>query len=292
MQLPHHVAAALADEGPDGVVVVRERALHEGQGAATGAVVLLDVELSGPDGRKVEKTLIRKTVAPVTGRHAAGAANPRHWAYWRREAEAYDSDLLPQGPGLRSPRCGGVVGDMIYLEMLEGMPASVQQAAEHLARWQVKYDAALDRPWLATDQIGQRLSVTSLEWSGVDVEPRVVRLWNRREELLEELRRLPSALSHGDYNLGNLVDVQGDTVAVDWATLGWEPVGFDLAHLALSTGIDPTEPYASASRRFDAADIRAGYRAALVIVGISRLHWMMSAGYPVPSWHLDLVLGG
>lgn len=290
MRLPREVAHALAQGSVGEVVVVQELILNGGTGSATREVVLVDVAIPAPDGQRAEQTVVRKTLAPVTsGRHAVGAANPRHWAYWRREAEAYRSNLLPQGPGLRAPRCWGVVGDVIYLEAVAGAPASAHQAAEHLARWHAGYDPALDRPWLARDQIGQRLSVTSLDWSGLNVDPRVVQLWDRREELEAELWRLPLALSHGDFGIGNLLDVDGDTVALDWATLGWEPAGFDLAHLALSTGIDPTEPYESASA-FDPADIRAGYRAALTIVGISRLHWMISQGRQIPNYYLDLLL--
>ena len=49
-------------------------------------------------------------------------------------------------------------------------------------------------------------------------------------------------LFHGDYSMGSLVALGMDAVAPDWATLGWEPVGFDLAHLAPSTREDPLLP--------------------------------------------------
>ena len=60
---------------------------------------------------------------------------------------------------------------------------------------------------------------------------------------MRELDALPRVLSHGDYSLGNLIDAGEDVVALDWATVGWEPIGFDLGHLALSAGADPTEAW-------------------------------------------------
>ena len=292
MPLPTEVTQALAPGDPGGVAILGEQALTGSTGTATGEVVLLEIQVPSADGRTERRRLIRKTLSPTrAGRHAAGADDPSHWAYWRREAEAYRSDLLPTGPGLRAPRCWGVVDDVIYLEMVDGPRPSTRRAAEHLAVWQSGAQSESDRPWLAGDQIGQRLSVTELDWSGLDVDPGFVQLWNRRGELQQELARLPRVLSHGDYSVANLFDAEGDTVAIDWATLGLEPVGFDLAHLALSTGEDPTRSYLAASTRFDPPDVIAGYRSALSIIGTSRLHWMLSGGHEVPPWYPALILG-
>ena len=237
------------------------------------------------------RTLVRKTLRPlIAGRHAALADDPRHWAYWRREAEAYRSGLLPLGPGLRTPLCYGVVDNEIYLESVEGPAVPVGQAAEHLARWQVPYESSLDRPWLAMDQLGQRLKVSELDWTTVEADPRVVQLWQRQWDLYEELIRVPSVRSHGDYSAGNLVRAGSDTVALDWATFGWEPLGFDLAHLALSTGEDPTDAYCSAAGpAVDAIAVRAGYRTAVATIGASRIHWMLSRGIRLPEWYVEFI---
>ena len=254
-------------------------------GAATADVVRL---------RAGTTPVVRKDLRPLTtGRHAASAGDPRHWAYWRREAEAYRSGLLPAGPGLRAPRCFGVDGDRIYLEEVNGPPPSAHDAADALARWQVKFDPALDRPWLATDQLGRRLAAGDLDWSRVDADPRAAQLWSRRAECYDQLVALPTVRSHGDFGLGNLAtDADTDThdiVAFDWATFGWEPVGFDLAHLALSAGEDPTVAYRAAAPA-ELADLAlVGFRAALVVVGASRVHWMASRGIEVPSGYVDFL---
>jgi hypothetical protein len=290
--LPLSVLRALREVLPGAVEAVVEEPMGGGTGAATGSVALLMLRTRTTDGQVLEGRLAKKALRPLTGgRHAAGAREPRHWAYWRREAEAYTSGLLPAGPGLRSPRCLGVEGNEIYLEVVGGPPPSVEQAAVHLAGWQITYREELDRPWLARDQLGQRLAVTDLDWSTVDADPRVVRLWSRRQDLCDALSRVPLVRSHGDYGIGNLVARNGDTVALDWATFGWEPVGFDLAHLALSTGRDPTGPYLAATS-LPAPVVRRGFLAAIQLIGASRLHWMLSRGQPVPDRYVDLIVGG
>ena len=288
--LPLSVRAALCGE-PDAVVVeLREDRIRRGSGAATRGLVRLTVGLRTREGRAVSVRIIRKTMEPLRGgRHAAFAGDPRHWAYWRRESEAYRSALLPTGPGFRAPRCFGVVGDDVFLEEIDGPPPSAPQAAEHLAAWQVDYDRSLDQSWLARDQLGRRLQATRLDWYNVDADPRMVDLWEDRHELYDRLAHLPLVLSHGDYSTGNLVAQGFDTVALDWATVGWEPVGFDLAHLALSTGEDPTGAYLAATPLSHPPEVTFGFAAALVIIGASRVHWMLSQGLDLPEWYVEFV---
>jgi hypothetical protein len=289
--LPFSVRAALCGE-PDALLVeLREEPIRRGSGAATGGLARLTVGLRTREGREFSIRIVRKTMERLSGgRHAALAGHPRHWAYWRRESEAYSSGLLPTGPALRAPRCLGVVGGEVFIEEVDGPPPSVRQAAEHLAGWQVDYDHSLDRSWVARDQLGRRLEVTELEWASVDADPRVVHLWAHRHELYDRLGHLPLVLSHGDYSMGNLVAQGFDTVALDWATVGWEPVGFDLAHLALSTGEDPTGAYLAATPLAHPPElVTFGFEAALVIIGTSRLHWMLSQGLDIPAWYVEFL---
>lgn len=261
-----------------------------GTGAASGAVEHLKAELhvSGQGDQLV--SLVRKRLRPLeAGRHRQGARDPRHWAYWRREAKAYTSGLLPTGPGLRAPRCFGVIDDTLYLEAIDAPPARAEDAAAHLAAWQIDYDADLDRPWLSRDQLARRLEVSALDWSRVDADRRAVELWERRQGLCERLQGLPVVRSHGDYSLGNLLAHRGDTVVLDWATFGWEPIGFDLAHLALSCGQDPCPAYSSALSEARQRAVRAGFQASLALVGSSRLHWMLSRGHQPPGWYVDFL---
>jgi hypothetical protein len=88
--------------GEDGAILdVDETVLDRGTGAATASLARVSLFVRSPDGGERPPTLVRKTSRPLkTGRHAYGSEDPRHWAYWRREAEAYSSPLLPRGPGL------------------------------------------------------------------------------------------------------------------------------------------------------------------------------------------------
>ncbi|WP_426509957.1 phosphotransferase [Dactylosporangium sp. McL0621] len=261
-----------------------EEPLAGGAGAATGAVTRLTGRVRG---RPV--ALIRKEFRPVTtGRHAAAAQDLRHWAYWRREALAYASGLLPAGPGLRAPRCYGIAGDVVYLEDAGAAPESAAVAARRLARWQSAAPVP-DRPWLAGDQLVQRLAVTDLDWRAVRADPRLAALWARRGELLAVRAAVPRVLSHGDFHLGQLRAVGDTTVVLDWATLGLGPVGADLAQLALSTLRDPVPDYLSGSR-FAPAAVRTGYATTLALTGASRVHWMLSAGVPVPAGYQEFVV--
>jgi hypothetical protein len=273
------------------VTIIRQEPITTGTGAASGAITRLGLVIRPAGQAPREVTVIRKTLRRLSeGPHAGGVADPRHWAYGRREAEAYRSGLLPSGPGLRSPRCLGVVDDDIYLENVTGPMAQVDQAAGDLARWQTAFDPMADRPWMATDQLGRRLAVSHLDWSSIDADSRVVELWERRSEWMEQIRRVPVVRSHGDYTLGNLLSVGEDTVALDWATFGWEPLGFDLAHLALSSGADPTFAYLAAQRNASPVSLATGFRACLAVIGSSRVHWMLSRGMSLPTWYADFLM--
>ena len=289
MTLPAAVEQCLV--GHSGVVVVSdEQVIERGTGAATASLARVRLVVRDPDGAECPMTVVRKTLRPLsTGRHAFGSEDPRHWAYWRREAEAYSSSLLPRGPGLRAPRCFGVVDNDIWLEDVSGTAPTAEEAVQSLAGWQLGYDAGLDRPWMARDQLGRRLEVSDLDWGLVDADARALRLWEGRSTYYEVLTELPMVLSHGDYSLGNLVSRGADVVALDWATFGWEPLGFDLAHLGLSSGQDPRPAYQASTSRWTEDRVAAGFTAAVAIIGSSRLHWMLSAGVEVPSWYVDFL---
>ena len=166
-ELPPAVIASL---GPriENVSVVAEEPIGLGTGAATDGVTRLTVAFSSPHGHQ-RIAILRKRLAPInTGRHAAGAHNPRHWAYWRHEIEAYTSTLLPRGPGLRAPHCYAVEDDDLYLEEVEGERPSIERAAEVLAGWQCPWGEALDHPWLSINQLASRVAVSDLKWTNVD----------------------------------------------------------------------------------------------------------------------------
>jgi hypothetical protein len=285
---------------PDAVVLAcSAEPIATGTGAATGAITRLTGRARS-GGREYAFAMVRKEFRPLTsGRHAAGATDPRHWAYWRREPLAYASGVLPTGPGLVAPRCYGVVDDVVYLEEVTGPRELPAVAARRLGEWQASR-LMPDLPWLAGHQLAQRLAVGDLDWAAVDGGARLAAVWSRRREMLAALRAVPEVLSHGDFHIGHLVAADGTandatadnlTVVLDWATLGAGPVGADLAHLALSTLDDLVPDYlAGLGSRFDAELVRLGYRTTAALTGASRVHWMMSRGVPVPDGYVDFVL--
>lgn len=289
-RLPPEVIAGL---GPDidSARIVSEEPLHLGTGAATGGVTRLEAEVTSRDGASRTVMILRKRLVPLaTGRHTAGAQEPRHWAYWRREAEAYLTGIVPVGPGLRAPVCYGAVDDELYLEEVTGERPPVERAAQVLAGWQQPWAGELDRPWLCVDQLAARVAVSHLDWSAVTADPRMAQLWDRRHALLARIADLPKVLSHGDHSLGNLIDTGDEVVALDWATIGWEPVGFDLAHLGLSAGADPTGAYLDATASvINPVLVARGFKVAVALVGSSRYHWMMTRSLEPPEWYVDFI---
>lgn len=314
---------------PDATLIsCRVEPISGSMGSATGTVARLVGRARG-GGSELTFSLVRKQSRPrPLGRHSAGVHDPRHWAYWRREPLAYASGLLPGakeplpqsqprgdagGPGplgshgepnpsagetgqLVAPRCFGVLGDTIWLEDSHRSPGSppaelARVAARRLGRWQAE-TAVPDVPWLAGHQLAQRIAVSDLDFRAVDVDPRLVAVWERREALLAELAAVPDVLSHGDFNVGNLVAAGDRTVVLDWATFGVSPVGADLAHLALSTLEDVLGDHlAGLGGRFDEAVVRVGYGVTAGLTGASRMHWMRAKGVPVPDGYQEFVLG-
>lgn len=222
----------------------------------------------------------------TSGRHAAAAADPRHWAHWRREPLAYASGLLPSGI-LRAPHCYGVADDVVYLEDVTGPPEDPALAAYRLGVWQASAEIP-DVPWLAGHQLAQRIAVSDLDWAGAD--PRLAAVWARREELLDSLADVPRVLSHGDFHAEHLIAHGDCTVVLDWGTLGVSPVGADLAHLVLSTGREVLDDFlAGLGGAFPAQAVRTGYRVTLALTAVSRIHWMLSRGMEVPTAYLEAV---
>ena len=193
--IPHSVISNLAGN-PEAIITrAVEEPITTSSGAATGQVVRYVGELRHKDGRVEAFKVMRKSLRPLdSGRHAAFANDPGHWAYWRRELLAYSSSILPTGPALVAPRCFGINENDLYIEDIAGPKEAIERAARHLADWQSRTPVP-DLPWLAQDQLGQRIQVSNLNWHEVEADQRVVTLWNRRDELLRRLAKLPRVMS-------------------------------------------------------------------------------------------------
>lgn len=225
----------------------------------------------------------------MSGRHAEASRDPQHWAYWQREQLAYESGVLPSGQTFRAPRFYGVDENAIFLEDVQGDAEDPNRAAERLGHWQSSATIP-DVNWLSGHQLVQRIADTDLDWSQVGADPRAERLWVRWPRLLEQLCALPQTLSHGDFHTDNLLKADDGTVVLDWAALGVAPVGADLAHLSLSTLADHTEAYLTGlGAAHSAAEALFGFRATLILIGASRVHWCLSTGTGVPEGYVDFL---
>ena len=289
-RVPRTVLADIIGRPDAHVVSCRREPITGSTGAATGEIsLLLGVARTG--STDVPFRVVRKAVAPITsGRHADYSGDPRHWTYWRREPLAYASGVLPTGPGLAAPHCHGVVGNVVYLAEVSGPAESADVAARRLGAWQATA-AVPDVDWLTGHQLKQRIAASRLDWGQVGADPRMAVLWRQREELLNELQRVPHVLVHGDFSAGNLV-ARDDmtTVVLDWATLGVGPIGADLASLALSAGSDPLEDYLiGLNGTFDQPVVDFGYRATLALTGASRVHWMLSQGIQPADEYVEFI---
>jgi hypothetical protein len=234
------------------------------------------------------------------GTASTASQDPASLDYWKREALVYQSGLLDNLPGgLATPRCFGVVeqaGDelWIWLETIvdEDLIWSLDRyglAARHLGQFNGAYLAGRSLPhdaWLATEQRRQRLAlaepgIRELRRLGShpvfanafpeDAPERVLRLWEEQEQLLAMLERLPRTLCHGDAARQNLFtrsapDGRKQTVAIDWATLGSDAIGAEIATLF---GVSP---------RFFAVDI-AQIAALEAIIFTGYLDGLRDAGW-------------
>jgi hypothetical protein len=272
------------------VLRVSKEPLLDSTGAATQGVLRLVVDLEA-DGRPTTRVLVRKSFAPLTeGPHAAAAQDPGHWAYWRREQLFYASGIAPRGPHVLAPRCIAASDTAIYLEHIEGPTEAPARAAENLGRWQASA-CFPDLPWLARNQLADRITAREhLDWSVADTDPRAAAIWESRTRLLDLLTTTPSAISHGDYSIGNLRAAAEGTVALDWATAGHAPIGTDCALLALSVDADVLNPYLRGlNGRFPVEAVATGYYVTVALTGASRVHWLRTRGSDVSTSYVDRV---
>ncbi|HEX6682177.1 MAG TPA: hypothetical protein VF062_05255 [Candidatus Limnocylindrales bacterium] len=161
------------------------------------------------------------------------------------------------------------------------------------APWLAGHQLAQRVPWLAGHQLAQRVAAKDLDWTGIDVDARLRRCWERRDELLARLEEATFVLSHGDFHIGHLTATASDvTTVVDWAGLGMSPLGADLAHLALSTLTDGRllDDYLRGLGGTE-AEVAPGYAVTLGLTAASRYHWMRTRGVRVPDGYVDFVLG-
>jgi len=188
-----------------------------------------------------------------------GGEDPTHWNYWKREPLVYRSGFLDKLPeGLVAPACYAVEelpGNMacLWLEEIRDMYNSAwplqrySLGARHLGRLNGRYSTKssyVEYPWLGKGTNRQWLQEVlsgELQWDhplmlrrypDPDTNP-FVQLVLQNERFLARLDLLPQTISHGDTyptNFMSRIDRDGkeQTVALDWALLGLQPLGDDL----------------------------------------------------------------
>jgi Phosphotransferase enzyme family len=189
--------------------------------------------------------------------------------WWGREAAFYGSDLARSGwtGGVRAASCYAIDDHDdcrdLWLETVD-IPATLSvyaQAASGLARWQVAHtnNADTDKAgntddWLARGWIPTHVSRFGLDnertlahpaWPaaiGRGLDPDLRDLVKERvtdpTEIRDRLREFPQVLTHHDFHHGNVGTIGKDVVIIDWAFVGWGPIGHDAGHLALDVVAD------------------------------------------------------
>ncbi|MGZ0146469.1 phosphotransferase family protein [Kribbella sp. WER1] len=207
----------------------------------------------------------------VVKRLVPGVADPRHHAYWERQALVAESGVVDGTPGVRAPACHGVERDadgitlrMAHVAPYDWTPEALVGALTRFAGCRVA-----EPEWGARNVLRDRLRRVEARggWAalGALATPATEELWVRREAALDVLDGLPRVPTHGDAHPANLLGRDGDdVVAIDWEQFGMGPAGFDLGYLMLAADV-PLDGLAD--------DVRCGAVLVAAYTGISRAAW-------------------
>jgi hypothetical protein len=182
-----------------------------------------------------DRAVVVKRLAAPDRRDPPELSDPRHFAYWRREADVASFGLLDGAPGVALTPTEVVEdaeGITLISDWVEDAANSVLFVVHALGRFAAA-DLAHVR-WLARDQLRDRLARVERRGGWPTLERTTVAdvaeaLWRRRTAFLDELDALPQVAQHGDPTPSNLPGRDGDLlVALDWACLGYGAAGADL----------------------------------------------------------------
>jgi hypothetical protein len=194
------------------------------------------------------QALVVKRLGRPGAADASELSDPRHFAYWRREADVATAGLVDDTPGLRGTPLDVAEDDegiTLTREFVEDAALNGLFVAHGMGRFA---GADLGRhTWLAVDQLRDRM--TRVERRGgwptlarTTVADVADRLWSRRETLLRAVDALPQVPQHGDPAASNFPGRErDDVIAIDWASVGRGPVGADLG-IYLQNAREEAEP--------------------------------------------------
>ena len=239
-----------------------------------------------------QPVVVKRLGGPVPG-DPPELSDPRHFAYWRREADVLATGIAHRTAGLRAPVAAveeDEDGITITREWVEDSALSGLFVAMAMGRF-----AGSDLPrtrFLAHRQLRDRLLRTESRGGWPTLARTTVadiadHLWNHRLGWLDRFEALPEVPQHGDPNAVNLPGRVGDDVlAIDWATLGVGPVGADLGLFSL-TSREEFEPLLDAYL-LGLPDGLAERDEVLLGVGVSAAYTAVSRA----EWALARVAGG
>ncbi|MEO9323783.1 phosphotransferase [Nocardioides sp. C4-1] len=235
-----------------------------------------------------QPVVVKRLSAPGPG-DPAELSDPRHVAYWRREADVLATGIATATAGLRAVPAGvdeDDTGITITREWVEDAALSGLFVAVALGRFA---GSDLPRPrFLAHDLLRSRLLRTHQRAGGWPTLARTTaadvaeHLWSRRAEFLSALDALPQVPQHGDPSHVNVPGRDGDeAVAIDWATLGTGPVGGDLGYFALTAReeLDPLVDAYLMGLPDDVAspdEVVLGARITAVYTAFGRAEWALA----------------
>lgn len=244
------------------------------------------------------RPLVVKRLTAPEGGDPAELSEPRHAAWWRREADVALDGSLVSTSGLRAPVAVRVDEDATGITLWSARVPRTDQNGLYLARALGAFagNDLAEQGWWCRDLLAGRLR--RLEDKGgwptlrrttlADVADR---LWGRRTAHLQRLAELPQVPGHGDPTPANLPGRHGqNVVAVDWSSFGSGPVGADLGYLALSVREDLdvlliayAEGLGVAGLEVDLADVRAGATVMAGYTALSRAEWALARAAAGPG---------
>jgi hypothetical protein len=221
-------------------------------------------------------------------------SHPKDPQWWGREAAFYESDLAVNGwsSGARAVRCYAIDDHDgcrdLWLEALE-VPAlslsAFERASAGLAQWQVA-NAATSHDWLSRDWIPTHIARHALDnprtlahpgWEPAlarglhpGVRDAVAVRVTDPEVARRRLSGFPQTLTHFDFHHANVGTVGAEVAIIDWAYVGWGPIGHDVGHLAVDCssglGLPLPEVWEALETAYCHALVDAGWVGDLAVV--------------------------
>jgi hypothetical protein len=239
-----------------------------------------------------EQAVVIKRLAAPGPHDPAELSDPRHFAYWRREADVAAAGLVEATPGVRGPASAveeDEDGITVTCDFVEDAGSNGLFVAHALGRFAAA-DVG-DPGWFSRDQLRRRIQRTerrggwpTLQRTGAaDLADS---LWSRREHFLAAYDALPPVPHHGDVSGQNFRGREGDVVvAVDWQSMGVGPVGLDLG-LHIAGAREAPEPLVDAyllgmaaggaSGLATAHEVRLGTRIVAAYTTMGRAEWALA----------------